>query len=138
MSSESWETTEQRGEHERELNEQAQEHDAEVKRAEEESEAIEHPEPQEPTDPDQLRGEIAETREELGQTVEALAAKADVKAQAREKVDETKAQAQEKVNEAKQQVNQGVEQAKQKPQIPVAAGVIALLLLVLLLRRRSK
>ncbi len=41
-------------------------------------------------DPDQIREEIAATREELGDTVEALAAKTDVKAQARQKMDETK------------------------------------------------
>ena len=41
-------------------------------------------------DPEQLREEIEETRRELGDTVEALAAKADVKARAREKVESTK------------------------------------------------
>ncbi|GAA0282348.1 DUF3618 domain-containing protein [Cryptosporangium japonicum] len=40
-------------------------------------------------DPDQLRAEIAEIRADLGDTVEALAAKADVKAQAQAKVRET-------------------------------------------------
>lgn len=40
--------------------------------------------------PDQLRVEIAEIRAELGDTVEALAAKTDVKAQARAKVEHTK------------------------------------------------
>jgi ElaB/YqjD/DUF883 family membrane-anchored ribosome-binding protein len=42
-------------------------------------------------DPEQLQREIEETRGELGDTVEALAAKADVKAQAKQKADETKA-----------------------------------------------
>ncbi len=41
-------------------------------------------------EPDQLREEIAETRQELGDTVEALAAKTDVKAQAKQKVEEGK------------------------------------------------
>jgi ElaB/YqjD/DUF883 family membrane-anchored ribosome-binding protein len=41
-------------------------------------------------DPEQLREEIEETRRELGDTVEALAAKADVKSRAREKVESTK------------------------------------------------
>ena len=45
-------------------------------------------------DTEQLREEIKETREELGATVEALAGKADVKAQAQERVEEVKAQAQ--------------------------------------------
>jgi hypothetical protein len=42
-------------------------------------------------DPDQLRREIERTRRELGDTVAQLAHKADVKAQAREKVSDLKA-----------------------------------------------
>ena len=72
--------TKAKGRREKELNEQAAEHQAEEKRAEQEAEALEQEDkPEQPTDPDQLRGEIAEAREELGETVEALAAKADVK-----------------------------------------------------------
>jgi Protein of unknown function (DUF3618) len=41
-------------------------------------------------DPEQIREEIEETRRELGDTVEALAAKADVKALAREKAERAK------------------------------------------------
>jgi ElaB/YqjD/DUF883 family membrane-anchored ribosome-binding protein len=85
----------------------------------------------EPTEAEQLRDEIAETREELGETVEALAAKADVKAQARAKVEETKAQAQQKVEETSEQV-------KENP-FPVAAlagGIDAGVLLLVLLKRR--
>src|SRR3954470_18125055 len=40
--------------------------------------------------PEQLRSEIEDTREGLGDTVEALAAKTDVKARARDKADELK------------------------------------------------
>lgn len=40
--------------------------------------------------PDQIRDDIASTREEMGETVEALAAKADVKGQAQHKVEEVK------------------------------------------------
>ena len=43
-----------------------------------------------PQDPEQLREEIEETRHELGDTVEALAAKTDVKAHAKRKVEQTK------------------------------------------------
>jgi hypothetical protein len=39
-----------------------------------------------PRDPAVIREEIVETREELGEAVEALAAKANVKARAREKL----------------------------------------------------
>jgi type VI protein secretion system component VasF len=41
-------------------------------------------------DPEQIREDIEATRRELGDTVEALAAKADVKAHARERVERTK------------------------------------------------
>jgi hypothetical protein len=48
-----------------------------------------------------LRSEIEQTRAELGETVELLTQKADVKARAKEKVDETKARAAAAVVEAK-------------------------------------
>jgi len=50
-------------------------------------------------DPDQIRAEIEETRREMGETVAALSAKTDVKAQAQHRVDEIKAQAAEKKDE---------------------------------------
>jgi ElaB/YqjD/DUF883 family membrane-anchored ribosome-binding protein len=43
-----------------------------------------------PDDPQQLRSEIEETRQELGDTVAALAEKTDVKARARDKVAEVR------------------------------------------------
>lgn len=46
--------------------------------------------------PEQLRAEIEETRGDLGDTVEALAAKTDVKARARERVEELKQKGQDK------------------------------------------
>jgi len=57
-----------------------------------------------PQDPEALREQIASTREELGDTVEALAHKADVKAQAREQVEQTKAQVSEKVDQTREAV----------------------------------
>ncbi len=47
-------------------------------------------------DPEQIQRDIERTREELGDTVEALAEKADVKAQAKQKIDQTKASVAEK------------------------------------------
>jgi Protein of unknown function (DUF3618) len=44
-----------------------------------------------PKDPEQIRQEIEDTRRELGDTVEALAAKTDVKAHVRKRIDRTKA-----------------------------------------------
>lgn len=54
-----------------------------------------------PTDPDALRAEIERTRSQLGQTVEALAAKADVKARAHETVEQAKLRVRESVEQAK-------------------------------------
>jgi ElaB/YqjD/DUF883 family membrane-anchored ribosome-binding protein len=44
-----------------------------------------------PTEPEQIRAEIEDTRRELGETVAALSAKTDIKAQARERIEDTKA-----------------------------------------------
>jgi ElaB/YqjD/DUF883 family membrane-anchored ribosome-binding protein len=126
--------TKAKGRREKELNEQAAEHQAEEKRAEQEAEALEQGDnPEQPTDPDQLRGEIAEAREELGETVEALAAKADVRGRAKDTVYEQKARARAKLDEV-------IELVKEKPArvAAVAGGVVTLLLLVLLRRRRRR
>ncbi len=45
----------------------------------------------EDAEPEQIREEIDQTRAELGDTVEALSQKTDVKAQARQRLDETRA-----------------------------------------------
>src|SRR5438270_11375327 len=47
----------------------------------------------ESSDPEQIREEIEANREELGDTVAALSEKADLKAQARQKIEDTKASA---------------------------------------------
>jgi hypothetical protein len=73
--------------------------------------------------PDELRRDIEHTRRDLGDTVEELAEKADVKAQVKERVEESKATV--------------TAQANQRgPQL--AAGAIAFLILLLLLRRRRR
>ena len=51
-------------------------------------------------DLDALRAEIKQTRAELGETVQALAAKADVKARAKEQVEQTKQKVKAQVVEA--------------------------------------
>jgi ElaB/YqjD/DUF883 family membrane-anchored ribosome-binding protein len=51
------------------------------------------------SDPEAIRAEIEETRRELGDTVAALSAKTDVKAQAQARVDEVKANAADKRDE---------------------------------------
>jgi ElaB/YqjD/DUF883 family membrane-anchored ribosome-binding protein len=51
--------------------------------------------------PEQIRADIEHTREELADTAAALAEKADVKARAHDKVEETKARITGKVDEAR-------------------------------------
>lgn len=77
--------------------------------------------------PEQIRAEIESTREELGDTVAALAEKADVKAQAKKKVDETKAQVKEKVTGATEDAKAKAQQFGGKAQgaTPESAGVAA-------------
>jgi hypothetical protein len=77
------------------------------------------PEQQQQT-PEQIRAEIERTRQELGDTVDALSHKANVKEQARLKKDEV----QERVS------------SNPVPLVAVIGGGIALLLLLRMLRRR--
>ena len=70
--------------------------------------------------PEELRSEIERTRRELGDTVDALSRKADVKQQARQKKDE-------------------VQQRVSSNPAPIAAaigGLIALLVVLRIIRRR--
>ena len=76
------------------------------------------------TEPDaalEIQQEIEQTRERLGQTVEELAAKADVKARARAKADEVKARAAVVSGRVKQ--SQAVR--RDWPLALVAAGILA-------------
>ena len=79
-------------------------------------------------DPEQIREDIEATRQELGDTVEALAAKADVKARMRDKVASTKQSAAQKLGKARESspdsvttgATQITQKAKENP-VPVAA-----------------
>jgi hypothetical protein len=87
--------------------------------------------------PAEIRAEIDQTREELGDTVEALAEKTDVKAQAKAKVEDVKTKVKAAAPESPQE---GVQQAqtlvKQNPKPAAIAGVaLALFVLWRLLRR---
>jgi preprotein translocase subunit SecF len=62
--------------------------------------------------PEQIRSEIDETREEMGETVAAVAAKTDVKAQAQAKVDDVKDQAKAKADDAKAKAKELGDKAK--------------------------
>jgi ElaB/YqjD/DUF883 family membrane-anchored ribosome-binding protein len=91
--------------------------------------------PEEKT-PAQIRAEIEATRRDLGDTVEALAEKTDVKAQAKAKVEDVKARAKEAAPESPQE---GVARAqvlvRENPRPAIAAGVFVLFLLWRLLRK---
>ena len=83
-------------------------------------------------DPERLEQDIEQTRDELGDTVEALAAKADVKAQAKQKVDDVKTSVSEKKEDllgkageaspdsAKAAASQASTKARENP-VPLAA-----------------
>ena len=99
-------------------------------------------------DPEVLRAQIEETRAEVSKTVEALAAKADVKAQVKDKVDDVKEQLAEKRDEMTAKAIELKDQAtavtpdqardflgtvaqlvKERPMVAFAAGVLVGLIL---------
>jgi hypothetical protein len=87
---------------------------------------------QQPDDAQQLREEIERTREHLGETVEQLAAKVDVKARAQ-------ARAAELTDEVRQATAQGASAArKHSGPLSVAAAVILAVLGLIIWRRRRR
>ena len=72
---------------------------------------------------DELRQEIEQTRQSLGETVDELAAKADVKARARSTAAEAKARARDKVTTVSGQVRRSQAVQRRWP-VAVAAGVL--------------
>ena len=85
-------------------------------------------------DPQELAEEIERTRAQLGDTVEALTAKADVKAQAQAKVSQLSTRLKGKADQARQQASQQAKQVgnqvKQNP-VPLAVSASAAVLVVL-------
>ena len=83
-----------------------------------------------PDDQQELEKEIEQTREQLGETVEALVAKVDVKARAQQKLGQLTARLKGKATEAGEQIK--------KDPVPAAAtaGVIGALVLFFTLMRR--
>ena len=97
-----------------------------------------------PTEPEELRREIEQTRAELGETVEALAMRADVKARAQDAVDDAKLRARGALDTVAYQVGKQREKvAALSPPVRVAiaaaaVGLVALLLIRRLRHRRSQ
>jgi ElaB/YqjD/DUF883 family membrane-anchored ribosome-binding protein len=80
-------------------------------------------------DPDELRRDIERTRSELGDTVEALAEKANVKAQVSAKADDVKAQVSAKADDL-------TRTAEQRPIPAIGVALAVGFILGRLLRRR--
>ena len=95
--------------------------------------AAEPDEAQETRSPEEIRADIDKTREEVGDTVEALTAKTDVKAQARGRIEEIKAKAKSSTPESGQQV---VEKVRENP-APLVLGA-AVLVAFLIGRRMAR
>lgn len=106
------------------------------------------PEPGPGASVDDIQSDIEATRNELGQTVEALAAKLDVKQQAKQKVDDTKHVIADKAESVR---SKGVEVGSQvvdaatdaegsvRPVVPAAAlAVVAVIVGVVIWRRRRR
>jgi DNA-binding XRE family transcriptional regulator len=106
---------------------------------------------------DELRAEIKQTRAELGETVQALAAKADVKARAMDQVEQTKQRVRVAAAAAGEKVRAVAGQASEKvkenapldraatrvrtgpvPVVVLFAGVVALVGVVLIVRGRCR
>jgi hypothetical protein len=80
--------------------------------------------------PDEIRADIEHTREELGETVEALAAKTDIKRQAEAKVEDTKHRVNAKVDALKRA-------AADNPATVRTIGVVAVAVMIgVILARR--
>ncbi|WP_433688810.1 DUF3618 domain-containing protein [Micromonospora carbonacea] len=105
-------------------------------------------------DTEALREEIRRTRVELGETMEALAAKADVKARLRSSAEQAKGrvreQAAQTVARVRGQAAQGAEAARERaaagaelgrspvPWAAVAAGAVAAMIVLLIVRGRRR
>lgn len=91
-----------------------------------------------PRSPGEIEADLAQTRQELGETVDALSAKLDVKSRAKDQVAVTKHRANEQVQVARERAAQAVAQGKNaatdeqgsvKPVVPAVAGGVVLVVL---------
>jgi len=87
--------------------------------------------------PDQLRAQLAELRADLGETVEELVQRLDVPARARARKDEIVATARQRVAQLRTTATR--ETVHEQPaRLGTVAGVLAVVLLVWLVRRRRR
>lgn len=104
----------------------------------------------EPRSPAQIEADLEQTRHELGETVDALSAKLDVKSRAKDQLADTKQRAAEQALIARGRASQALAQGKEaatdqdgslKPAVPTAGGIALLVLgavVVLVIRRRGR
>jgi hypothetical protein len=92
------------------------------------------PEPGADADIDGIQADIEETRKELGETVEALTAKLDLKERAEQKAAETKETVIDKAQNLRRAAAEGYPRAKQT--LPVVLLLVGLTVGILLWRRR--
>src|ERR1700741_544067 len=92
------------------------------------------PEPGPDAGIDELKADIEHTREGLGETVEALSAKLDVKERTKQKAIETKDRIAEKTHETKERVVQATQRMRSgnsgKPVVPGVAIAVAAAVIV--------
>jgi hypothetical protein len=88
------------------------------------------------SEPEELRRDIVETREELGDTVDALARKTDVKGRAKAKLTQTGEDAKAKVDSTRAKVGSAMpEEAPRRPLLFVSLAVLGGLVVWRLARR---
>ena len=93
------------------------------------------PEPGPDADIDELQTDIEQTRKELGETVEALTAKMNVKERTKEKAAETKERVLDKAHAVQHAT---LEDGRAKRTVPVAAVIVAGAAVVWILWRRRR
>lgn len=103
-----------------------------------------------PRSPDEIESELEQTRQDLGETVDALSAKFDVKSRAKEQVAVTKQRASDQFHVARGRAAAAAAKGKDaatddegsvKPVVPATAGGVALLVLgvlIVVVRRRRR
>lgn len=99
----------------------------------------EHPEPEQGASVDDIEADIERTREDLGDTVDALTDRLNVKAQAKRKAEEAKAKATSFAEHAKDAGT--TDDGRPDPKVLAGAGAVVavvVVVVVVLIRRRSR
>ena len=93
------------------------------------------PEPGPDANIDDIQTDIEQTRKELGETVEALSAKMDVKQRTKDKAAETKVAVLDKAHTVQHAT---IDDGRAKVTVPIAAAVVAGVVALLWYRRRRR